>query len=401
MAKFNYKDGTSSVVLRVRVSDTSSSVGVGLTGVTHASSGLRISAIADNESITTSYASSGSTIESITTLGTYAAPTSGKCRFKEIDSTYHPGIYEIQLANTRFNTGARSLIVSVLASGGHCPPSEIQFEPSPANSLYWNSVQTSGMPMVEYTQPTGFLSATFPSIVASSGQVYDVHDDVGVISSVTNQMYDGDGSFENRMREILGLDSGNLDLQLSSISNKLPSGLVNGSIRSYVYEIENDAVNVAAVSTGLVSWIQEDLATSSEVNAVSTMVENSNNILGKIDTGLQYDGENYQFTENMLENSASGGLTASGVRDAVGLASANLDSQFSHIPTGVATHTLTESYAAAGSEMTLAQALYMIQQSITEFAISGVTISVKKLDGTEAASYTLNSSTRPSSRTRA
>ena len=103
----------------------------------------------------------------------------------------------------------------------------------------------------------------------------------------------------------------------------------------------------------------------------------------------------------MLENSTSGGLTASGVRDAVGLASANLDSKFSYIPTGVALHTLTESYAAAGSEMTLAQALYMIQQSITEFAISGVNISVKKLDGTEAASYTLNSSTRPSSRTRA
>jgi hypothetical protein len=401
MAKFNYKDGTSSVILRVRVSDTSSTIGGGKTGVAHDSSGLYISAIADNEPTTTSYASSGSTIESITTLGTYAAPTSGKCRFKEVDSTYHPGIYEIQLANTRFNTGARSLIVSVLASGGHCPPSEIQFEPAPANTTYWNSIQTSGMPMVGYTQPSGFLSTTFPSIVASSGDLYDIHDDIGSVSAVTAQMVDVEGSFEDRMRQILGLGSANLDAQLASISGQLPSGLINGSIRSYVYEIENDAVNVAAVSTELVSWIQEDLATSSEINDLSVMVENSNDILGKIDTGLQYDGENYQFTENMLENSASGGLTASGVRNAVGLASANLDSQFSYIPTGIATHTLTESYATSGSEMTLAQALYMIQQSITEFAISGVTISVKKLDGTEAASYTLNSSTRPSSRTRA
>ena len=401
MAKFNYKDGTSSVILRVRVSDTSSTIGGGKTGVAHDSSGLYISAIADNEPTTTSYASSGSTIESITTLGTYAAPTSGKCRFKEVDSTYHPGIYEIQLANTRFNTGARSLIVSVLASGGHCPPSEIQFEPAPANTTYWNSIQTSGMPMVGYTQPSGFLSTTFPSIVASSGDLYDIHDDIGSVSAVTAQMVDVEGSFEDRMRQILGLGSANLDAQLASISGQLPSGLINGSIRSYVYEIENDAVNVAAVSTELVSWIQEDLATSSEINDLSVMVENSNDILGKIDTGLQYDGENYQFTENMLENSASGGLTASGVRNAVGLASANLDSQFSYIPTGIATHTLTESYANSGSEMTLAQALYMIQQSITEFAISGVTISVKKLDGTEAASYTLNSSTRPSSRTRA
>lgn len=64
--------------------------------------------------------------------------------------------------------------------------------------------------------------------------------------------------------------------------------------------------------------------------------------------------------------------------------------------------TLTESYAADGAAPTLSQAIYMIMQALTEFAISGTTITVKKLDGsTTAATFTLDSSTAPTSRTRA
>jgi hypothetical protein len=63
---------------------------------------------------------------------------------------------------------------------------------------------------------------------------------------------------------------------------------------------------------------------------------------------------------------------------------------------------LTEAYAADGAAPTLSQILFLIQQALTEFAISGTTISVKKLDGTtEAATFTLDSSTAPTSRTRA
>jgi hypothetical protein len=71
-------------------------------------------------------------------------------------------------------------------------------------------------------------------------------------------------------------------------------------------------------------------------------------------------------------------------------------------PLDALTRTLTQSYAADGAEFTVAQGLYEICQAITEFTISGTTISVKKRDGvTQAAAYTLNSSTTPTSRTRA
>lgn len=63
---------------------------------------------------------------------------------------------------------------------------------------------------------------------------------------------------------------------------------------------------------------------------------------------------------------------------------------------------LTESYAADGTAPTPEQSLFLIQQALTEFAISGTTITVKKLDGsTTAATYSLDDNTTPTSRTRA
>src|SRR5689334_19109019 len=83
--------------VKLRKADT----GQGLTGLTFSSSGLIISTITDNEAAATAYTQAGSTIETISTLATYAAPTATKCRFKEVDATNHPGLYEIQFADAR------------------------------------------------------------------------------------------------------------------------------------------------------------------------------------------------------------------------------------------------------------------------------------------------------------
>lgn len=107
-----YRRGQGSIILRVKILNSSVATGAGLTGLTSASAGLIISTIADNESAPTVY--SGSNLETITTLGTYAAPTAGKARFKEVDSTNHRGVYEVQLADARYAvSGAKSLLVSI------------------------------------------------------------------------------------------------------------------------------------------------------------------------------------------------------------------------------------------------------------------------------------------------
>lgn len=72
------------------------------------------------------------------------------------------------------------------------------------------------------------------------------------------------------------------------------------------------------------------------------------------------------------------------------------------VATAALTTQMTESYAADGTAPTLAQAVFETKQALTEFSISGTTITAKKLDGsTTAATYTLDSSTTPTSRTRA
>lgn len=117
MSALVFKNGQTSVVLRFKLLDSSSNTGGGLTGLSSGSSGLIISTIADNELTATTYTVAGSTIETITTLGTYAAPTATKCRFKEVDSTNHKGVYEFQFADARFAvSGAKSLLVSVLGA---------------------------------------------------------------------------------------------------------------------------------------------------------------------------------------------------------------------------------------------------------------------------------------------
>ncbi len=60
------------------------------------------------------------------------------------------------------------------------------------------------------------------------------------------------------------------------------------------------------------------------------------------------------------------------------------------------TKQMTESYAADGVAPTPAQALFLIQQALTQFNVTGVTLTIKKLDGTTtAAVLTLDDPTNP------
>jgi hypothetical protein len=101
----------------IRLILSSSVTGLPLTGLTFESAGLIISTIADNEATATAYTVTAGNVETIATLGTFAAPTASKCRFKEVDSTNHPGLYEIQIANARFAVAsAKKVVISVLGA---------------------------------------------------------------------------------------------------------------------------------------------------------------------------------------------------------------------------------------------------------------------------------------------
>jgi hypothetical protein len=99
---------------------------------------------------------------------------------------------------------------------------------------------------------------------------------------------------------------------------------------------------------------------------------------------------------------AAGAVTAAAIATNAIDADALAADALTEISTAVLTTQMTEAYAADGVAPTLAQAIFLTQQSLTEFAISGTTITAKKLDGsTTAATFTLDDGTTPTSRTRA
>ena len=112
------KRGATSNILRVFLQDSTSTTGAGKTTLTSASSGLIISTIADNEATATTYTSAATNVETITTLGTFAAPTASKCRFREVDATNFPGVYEIHIADARFAVAnSTKLLISIQCTG--------------------------------------------------------------------------------------------------------------------------------------------------------------------------------------------------------------------------------------------------------------------------------------------
>lgn len=112
MAKFTIQRGAISQILHVFVQDSTVTTGAGKTGLVFNTAGLACKKIRDGETLSASV-----TLEDISTLGTYAAPTSNAhVRFKEVSSASPTqGLYEIHLHNDWVdNTNARRSLVIML-----------------------------------------------------------------------------------------------------------------------------------------------------------------------------------------------------------------------------------------------------------------------------------------------
>lgn len=167
--KLLYVNGIASVVLRVKLRKVST--GLGFTGLTSASSGLIISAIADNEAAPVVYTEAGGTIEAVMTLGTWADPTATKCRFKKVSDTNHPGVYEIQLADARFAVAnARSLIVSIsgVADLDECD-AEIQTYSSAPPNVNASSVSNAAIKAATLDADTDTYQAEVDVLIDDNG----------------------------------------------------------------------------------------------------------------------------------------------------------------------------------------------------------------------------------------
>ena len=103
-------------------------------------------------------------------------------------------------------------------------------------------------------------------------------------------------------------------------------GSVTGAVGSVTGNVGGNVAGSVASVTGAVGSVTG--LTASDVAAIKAVTD-------KVDTTLVLDGAVYDFTAAALAAAPSGGLDAAGVRSAVGLAAANLDTQLSTIDTVV------------------------------------------------------------------
>lgn len=118
MAKNTVPRGETSVIRHVFIMDSTSTAGAGKTGLAY-----------NTASLTGYYLYPGGTataltLEDITTLGTYAAPTSAAhVRFKEVSAANMPGWYELHFHNDWFSvaSGRKAACVQLKGATGMAP----------------------------------------------------------------------------------------------------------------------------------------------------------------------------------------------------------------------------------------------------------------------------------------
>jgi hypothetical protein len=115
MSNIQIKRGTLSNIITMFIQDNN---GVPKTGLTFESINLQLSFRRQKFATVITYKQSEGNIESISTLGTFAQPTTGKIRFKEINPTVMAGQYELQLRDDSgvFGNGDTSTYVTFTVS---------------------------------------------------------------------------------------------------------------------------------------------------------------------------------------------------------------------------------------------------------------------------------------------
>ena len=199
------------------------------------------------------------------------------------------------------------------------------------------------------------------------------------------------------------------------IQSRLPAALVSGRIDASVGAMAANVMTAAAAAADLTTELQNGLATAAALDTVDNLLDTEVAAIKTVVDAIQAK------TDNLPSDPADASVIA-GRFDTLDTSVADLPTNAElatsqaaaddatlaaiaalSIPTvsEILTTTMTESYAANGAQMTLAQALYAIQQTVQMFAIAGTSKTVKKLNNSDTAFIiTHDSATAPTSAAR-
>lgn len=328
--KLIVKKGRTSLLVRIFIQDSSSTVGAGLTGLTSGSAGLVCYRARDDDG-------NAAATQVVLSAGTRGTWSSGG--FVEKDATNMPGVYELGLPNAGQATGSETVTYMLKGATNMAPLAlEIQlvsYDPQDAVALGLTDIDAAiSSRMATFTLPANFSSFS----IDATGRV-DIGKILGTASAGQAGAVAPDWAQVKNPNTVL-------DLTQTTIKNLDGNTVQTG-----------DAFARLGAPAGV--------SVSADVAAVKASVGSPMQAGTQVTVGVNNDKTGYVLT-------------------AIGSAA------------------MTEDYAAKGVAPTLNQMLFMLLQSLHEFAISGTTRTAKKLDGvTTAMTFTLDSATNPTSTTRA
>ena len=404
-----YRRGQGSIILQVKILNSSVSTGAGLTGLSNTSSGLIIATRADTESTSTAYTVAASNVETITTLGTYQAPTSGKCRFREVDSTNHKGIYELQFADARFAvSGAKSLLISISGATNAAETDVViplrDLDPFDAvragltalpNVASGNagaiitsgtgtaqlSVSSGAVTVGTNNDKTGYsLTQTFPTNFNSLAITAGGSVTAGTVSDKTGYSLSGSQTFSTSgsVGSVTGA-VGSVTGSVGSVAGNV-GGNVVGSVGSVVGTVTANTTQLAGQTVTAAAGVTFPSSVSS-LTATGVRTELATE-LGRIDVAT---------STRLATSGYTAPLDAAGTRSAIGLASANLDTQLGDLPTAVENaaavwNALIASYTQTGS---FGQRVLRSTNTQAEVQVNGNGHVASVLHSSEAGSITV------------
>ena len=176
MAKLAIKKALTSVALYLFIQNSSVTTGAGLTGLVFNSASLVAYYVRPLA------AAAAITLATQTVTGAFSSGG-----FVEVDATNMPGVYRFDVPNAALATGVNSVVVMLKGATNMVPVvleiDLVAYDPQSATNLGLSQIDAAtSSRMATYTQPAGFLAATFPAgTVANTTNIT-----AGTITTATN-----------------------------------------------------------------------------------------------------------------------------------------------------------------------------------------------------------------------
>jgi hypothetical protein len=283
-----------------------------------------------------------------------------------------------------------------------------------ANTDQWNGVTVTGMPLPtsSYTSPP--TAATIADAVwdeasgdhLAAGSTGAALNAAGSAGDPWTTTLPGtySGSQAGKILADILVDTGTtlqgeldgIQADTEDIQSRLPTALVSGRIDASVGAMAANVLTASALATDAVGEIADgvwDEAMSGHTTAGTYGGRIPRSDTSNVEVRITGTGHMAAVIHDLQPAVIDNTHFAAGAIDANALAA----SAASEIATAAYTGQMTESYRAAGVAPTLAQAMFELIAQMGDRDIVGQTLTLHKLDGTAAKTFSLNDANNPTS----